>query len=94
MRRRLARGDPVREDNRHFLRGHAMFIRFMEKRGLTDCVHYFPDDMTLGQLRSTTPRELMNRYHVVEPKNRERILKVVQEAHLGDQSDTEVGSCL
>lgn len=63
VRRRLTRGDPVRgEDERFFLRGHAMFVRFMEKRGLSDCVHYFPDDMTLGQLRSTTPRQLMKRY--------------------------------
>ena len=63
---KLCRGDPVggkRErggsGEKNVLRGHALFVRFMERNGLSDCVRYFPEEsMSLGNLRTVTSHEL------------------------------------
>lgn len=82
----------LREDaaSKHMLRGHAMFVRFMDKWHLSDCVHYFNDDMTLGRLRQLTSHDLLIIYRVKDPRDRERIMKAVEEARVNDSSDTEV----
>ncbi len=77
--KRLSRTDPVSDKpDRNSLRGHALFVRFLERRGLSDCVHYFPEEMTLGMLRSISPRELMQTYHVQNARDRERIMTVIE----------------
>ena len=86
--KRLSRTEPVSDKpDRNSIRGHALFIRFLERRGLSDCVHYFPDEMTLGMLRSVSPRELLRQYHVENAKDRERIMRVIEESCREDQSE-------
>ena len=77
-------------DERNVVRGHALFVRFMERKGLGDCVRYFPETMTLGNLRSLTLHELLSKYDMRDYKDRERVMKIVDESHREDQSDTEV----
>ena len=92
--RRLHRSEPVRVSSfseRHSLRGHALFVRFLERRGVADCVHYFPEDMTLGLFRKTTPRELMLHYNVTDPRDRERLLRIAEHAKRDyEHSDSEL----
>ena len=90
LHKKLSRAEPLRDQSkRNVVRGHALFVRFMERKGLADCVKYFPDCMTLGNLRHCTPRELMKKYNVKEAKDRERIMKIVDESHREDLSDNE-----
>ena len=80
-----------REDReKNVLRGHSFFVRFMERHELGDCIKYFPDTMTLGDLRCLTSYDLMSRYDLKDPKDCERILKVVSISFKEDQSDSEV----
>jgi len=92
FRQKLVRSDHVRRssDDRNVVRGHALFVRFMERKGLGDCVHYFPDSMTLGYLRSTTQYDLLTRYDVQDATDRDRIIRIIDESHREDQSDAEV----
>ena len=84
----LSRAEPVSDkSDRNSLRGHAIFVRFLERRGLSDCVHYFPEEMTLGMLRAMSPRELVRQYNVENSKDRERILRVIEESCREDQSE-------
>ena len=86
--KRLSRAEPVSDkSDRNSLRGHAIFVRFLERRGLSDCVHYFPEEMTLGLLRAITPRELVRQYNVENAKDRERIMRVIEESCREDQSE-------
>lgn len=90
-RKKLGRAEPVREGNE--VRGHALFVRFMERKGLVDCVRYFPETMTLGQLRRTTVHELSKVYHITATNDRDRVLKILEECHRDDQtSDAEVSA--
>ena len=89
-RKFMRKSEPLRnEPEKNAVRGHALFARFLERKGLADCVRFFPEDMTLGQLRSTTPRELKQKYGIHNAKQRERIMKVMDESHKEDQSDTD-----
>ena len=96
FRRRLARADAsLREHDSHRKQSHAlqqyaMFVRFMERWQLNDCVHYFSEDMTLAKLRHVTSRDLLSSYNVTDSCDRDRIMKVVADARLHDASDTEV----
>jgi len=92
FRQKLVRSDHIRRGSgeRDVVHGHALFVRFMERKGLGDCVHYFPESMTLGKLRSTTQCELLAVYNVQELADRERIMHIVDESHREDQSDAEV----
>jgi len=92
LRQKLARSEHVRRssDERNVVRGHALFVRFMERKGLGDCVRYFPDSMTLGNLRSTTQYDLLTKYDIQDASDRERIMRIVDESHREDQSDAEV----
>jgi len=95
LRQKIVRSDHVRRssDEKNVIRGHALFIRFMERKGLGDCVHYFPDTMTLGSLRSTTEHELWTRFGIQDVNDRERIMRIIDESHREDQSDdTEVSN--
>ena len=84
-RGKIGRSDPVKDHpEKHTLRGHALFVRFMERRGLTHCLHYFPADMTIGLLRQSTPRELMAVYKITDAKDREKILKAIDEPSMED----------
>ncbi len=75
---------------RNVVRGHALFVRFMERKNLGDCVRYFSENMTLGQLRSTTPRDLITKYDIRDARDRERIMHIVNESHREDHSDPDV----
>lgn len=92
---KITRSDPVRDTpERNVLRGHALFARYLERRGLGDCLHYFPEDMTIGNLRKASPRELMSRYHITDAKDREKILLAIEEPCPEDhhhEGDNEVG---
>jgi len=92
FRQKIVRSEHVRQssDERNVVRGHALFVRFMERKGLGDCVSYFPDSMTLGNLRSATPHELLAKYDIQDAADRERIMHIVDESHREDQSDAEV----
>jgi len=93
LRQKIVRSDHVRRssDEKNVVRGHALFVRFMERKGLGDCVRYFPDSMTLGNLRSTTQHELLTQFDVQDVNDRERIMRIIDESHREDQSDdTEV----
>jgi len=92
LHQKLVRSEHVRRSSgdRNVLRGHALFVRFMERKGLSDCVQYFPETMTLGNLRPTTEYELMTKYDVQDAADRERIMHIVDESHREDQSDAEV----
>ena len=71
---------------------HAFYLLpLLPSRGLSDCVPYFPEDMSLGRLRDATPHDLRVSFRVNEPRDRERIMRAVEEARLNDSSDTEVG---
>ena len=96
LRQKLVRSDHVRRssDERNVVRGHALFVRFMERKGLADCVRYFPDSMTLGNLRSTTPCDLLTKYDIQDDNDRGRIAHIIEESHREDQSDAEVSSLL
>ena len=85
---RLSRSEPVREE-RNILRGHALFVRFLERRGLGLCVPCFPADMTLGLLRSMTSYDLQH-YYGVQGDLKEKLLKVIEESRGEDHSDLEV----
>ena len=74
----------------HALQKYAMFVHFMERWQLNDCVHYFSEDMTLAKLRQLTSRDLLNTYNISDSRDRDRIMKAVAEARLNDNSDTEV----
>ena len=88
-RKKLGRTDPARDGSE--LRGHALFVRFMERKGLVDCVRYFPETMTLGQLRRTTVPELSKVYHITTVNDHDRVLRILEECHREDQiSDVEV----
>jgi len=93
LRQKIVRSDHVRRssDEKNVVRGHALFVRFMERKGLSDCVPYFPETMTLGNLRSTTLHELLTKFDIQDVSDRERIMRIVDESHREDQSDdTEV----
>jgi len=93
LRQKIVRSDHIlrrSSDERNVVRGHALFVRFMERKGLGDCVRYFPDSMTLGNLRSMTPHELLTKYDIQDAADRERIMHIVDESHREDQSDAEV----
>jgi hypothetical protein len=93
LRQKVIRSDHINRsgDERNVVRGHALFVRFMERKGLGDCIHYFPDTMTLGNLRSATQLELMAKHNIRDANDRERIMRIVDESHREDQSDIEVG---
>ncbi len=76
--------------DKNIVRGHALFVRFLERRGLSDCVHYFPEEMTLGMLRKATPRELVGTYKITYAKDRERVLRLIEESRRDDLSESEV----
>ena len=79
FRRKLCRSEPIRVNSvGRTLRGHALLIRFLERRGLGDCAKYFPDEMTLGMLRTTNPRELMLMYNVQDAADRERLMHAIE----------------
>ena len=80
------------DPERNQVRGHALFVRFMERKGLGHCVRYFPETMTLGQLRRASPKELVSKFNIASAKDRESILKVIQDSHKGEEptSDVEV----
>ena len=91
VRKVLRCSEHMRDDReKNVVRGHALFVRFMERKGLSDCVRYFPDTMTLGNLRSATPHELISKYDIRDCRDRDRIMKIVDESHREDQSDNEV----
>ena len=101
FRHKLARSDNVAirtmqhchahgHGDKNVVRGHALFVRFMDRWQLQDCIHYFPEDMTLGLLRAATPRELIGKYNIQHAKDRERILRVIEDARREDCSDPEV----
>ncbi|ESO06786.1 hypothetical protein HELRODRAFT_170804 [Helobdella robusta] len=75
---------------KNILKGHAFFVNFMERHGLADCIRYFPDSMTLSNLRSLNMNDLWNKFDVKEEKDAGRIMKIVSEAHKDDQSDSDV----
>lgn len=88
---KVFRSDHVRDDReKNVVRGRALFVRFMERKGLGDCIRHFPECMTLGNLRSVTPHDLLGKYDIRDSKDRERIMKIMAESHREDQSDTEV----
>ncbi|KAK2154533.1 hypothetical protein LSH36_266g03031 [Paralvinella palmiformis] len=96
VKRKLCRTDCGREDReseKNVVRGHALFVRFMERKELGDCVHYFPDGMTLGQLRLTTPRDLMNKFNVRDRRDRDRIMRLIEECH-GEGPSSDLASPL
>lgn len=67
LRHKVTRTDHIARsggDDRNVVRGHALFVRFMERKGLGDCIGYFPESMTLGNLRSATLHELMAKYDI------------------------------
>ena len=72
------------------VRGHALFARFLERKGLGHCIHYFGEDMTLGQLRTISPRELLMKYGIENAEHRELIMRLVDETRKDDHSDAEV----
>jgi hypothetical protein len=92
LRHKVVRSDHINRggDDRNVVRGHALFVRFMERKGLGDCIHYFPDTMTLGNLRTATQHELLTKYDIRDASDRERIMRIVDESHREDQSDAEV----
>ena len=92
LRHKVSRADHISRfgDERNVVRGHALFVRFMERKGLGDCIHYFPESMTLGNLRTATQHELMTKYDIRDAGDRERIMRIVDESHREDQSDAEV----
>jgi len=92
LRQKIVRSEHVRSssDEKNILRGHALFVRFMDRKGLGDCVRYFTDSMTLGNLRSVTQHELLTKYDIQDVTDRERIMSIVSECHHEDQSDAEV----
>jgi len=95
VRQKIVRSDHVRlsSDEKNVIRGHALFVRFMERKGLSDCVHYFPESMTLGSLRSTTQHELLTKFDIQDVSDQERIMRIIDESHREDQSDdTEVSN--
>jgi RNA polymerase-interacting CarD/CdnL/TRCF family regulator len=98
LKRKLCRTEAVRNDGereRNLVRGHALFVRFMERKYLGDCVHYFPAAMTLGQLRVTTPRDLMTKYNIRNCRDRDRIMRIIEESHRDNQSsDIDVSICI
>ena len=85
---RLSRSEPVREE-RNILRGHALFVRFLERRGLGQCVLCFPEDMTLGLLRAMTSHDLQH-YYGIQGNLQDRLIKVIEESRGEDHSDLEV----
>ena len=96
FRHKLVRSDNIvarsmqGHGDKNVVRGHALFVRFMDRWQLQDCIHYFPEDMTLGSLRAATPRELVGKYNIRHAKDRERILRVIEDARREDCSDPEV----
>ena len=78
--------------NASVIRGHALFARFFERKGLGHCIHYFGEDMTLGQLRTISPRELLMKYGIENAEHREQIMKLVDETRKEDHSDAEVNN--
>ncbi len=94
--KRLSRTDHVSDKpgDRNSLRGHALFIRFLERRGLSDCVHYFPEEMTLGMLRTISPRDLRHQYEVHSARDRERIMNVIEESCREDHSEEVSAACI
>ena len=80
--------------NASVIRGHALFARFFERKGLGHCIHYFGEEMTLGQLRTISPRELLMKYGIENAEHREQIMKLVDETRKEDHSDAEVNILL
>ena len=91
---RLSRSDAVKvnDQDHNVIRGHALFVRFLERKGLVDCVRYFPEEMTLGRLRSTSKSDLISRYGIRTAQDVERLFHLIQDTHKEDHSDSEVGS--
>ena len=76
------------------VRGHALFVRFLERKGLAHCVCYFSNDMTLGRLRSLSPRELLKAHGVKNAIDRDLIMRLVEESHRDVPPDVEVSGHL
>src|SRR6218665_1932 len=71
---------------------HAIFVRWMEKNGLADCVGYFPEDITLSRLWAGPPAELTETFEISRDEDRERIARTLVQKGKEAQSDNEV-SC-
>ena len=85
---RINRSIPLGQE-RNILRGHALFVRFLERRELGSCVHYFPEDMTLGTLRNFSPQMLKQCYGIPDPEV-DRLSRFIEESLMEEHSDMEV----
>ena len=95
-KRRLLRSEHIRDDSaKRAALSHTLFVRLMKRRGLEECMKYFPDDMNLTRLKMATLADLVDKYHIADDTDRERIMNAVKESQKEEQSDscdTEVNS--
>ena len=75
------------ENEKNILKEHAFFVNFMERKGLADCIRYFPQSTTLSDLKTITKQDLLTKYNVTNEKSRENIAKVLREPFKEEQSD-------
>ena len=95
--KKIGHGDVAQHDNleKNHVRGHALFVRFMERNGLSRYVSQFPDDMTLSKLKHVSGRDLINKYNIKSAKCRNEIQLAMSDIHREDQcSDVEVRALL
>lgn len=91
--RNLRKNSHIDPQNARLLK-HAIFVRWMEKHGLADCIGYFPEDMTLSRLWAVPPAELTQKFEISRDEDCERIARTLVEKGKWAQSDNEVSCSL
>ena len=74
---------------RNQLRSHAIFVRFLERRGLGHCARYFPEDVTWNQLKTISVADLHRKYGIQDPSDLENFSRVLSEIRREDSSEVE-----
>lgn len=79
----------VDSSERNHLRGHALFVRFLERRGLGHCVRHLSEDFTWNQLKVLSFHDLQKKYGIHDSSDLEKFAKLLQELRREDSSEVE-----
>ena len=60
-----------------YVRGHKLFLNYLQRNGLGHLEVFFNADMTLGQLRELNYEELVTKYTAMTLTDREKLAALV-----------------
>lgn len=72
-----------------YLRGHQLFVSYLQRNGLGHLETFFPADMTLGQLRELTYEEIENNYVDFTDTDRKRLASLLRKVPLSRETSLD-----